>query len=63
MLKPVSKPKATRSAFLIQGVTLNKEGVSNVSDTHYDTVTGAAIADKPKTLSKKNKDRKNQNDN
>ncbi len=63
MLKPVSKPKATRSAFAIQGVTLNREEVPNVSDTHDVTETGVAIAEKPKTPSKKNKDRKNQKDN
>ncbi len=63
MLKPVSKPKATRSAFAIQRVTLNGEEVPNVSDTHDVTETGAAIAGKPKTPSKKNKERKNQKDN
>ncbi len=63
MLKPVSKPKATRSAFAIQGVTLNGEEVPNVSGTPDVTETEAAIAGKPKTPSKKNKDRKNQKDN
>ncbi len=61
MLKPVSKPKATQSAFAIQGV--NWEEVPNVSDTPNVTETGAAIARKPKTPSKKNKNRKNQKDN
>ncbi len=63
ILKPVSKPKATRSAFVIQQVTLNGEEVPNVSDTPDVTETGAAIAGKPKTPSKKNKDRKNQKNN
>ncbi len=63
MLKPVSKPKATRSTFAIQGVTLNGEEVPKVSDTHDATETEAAIAGKPKILSKKNKDQKNQKDN
>ncbi len=63
MLKPVSKPKATRSAFTAQGVTLNWEKVPNVSDIPNVTETGAAIAEKPKTPSKKNKNRKNQKDN
>ncbi len=63
MLKPVSKPKATRSAFAIQGVTFNWEEMPNVSDTPKVTETGAAIAEKPKTPSKKNKNRKNQKDN
>ncbi len=60
MLKPIGKPKATRSALAIQGVTLNGEEVLNVSDTLDVTETAAAIAEKPKTLSKKNKNRKNQ---
>ncbi len=63
MLKPVCKPKATRSAFAIQGVTLNGEELLNVSDIPDVTETGAAIARKPKTPSKKNKHRKNQKDN
>ncbi len=63
MLKPVSKPKATRSAFAIQGVTLNGKEVPNVSDTFEVTESGAAIAGKPKTPSKKNKDRRNQKNN
>ncbi len=63
MLKPVSKPKVTRSAFAIRGVTLNREEMPNVSDTHDVTETGAAISGKPKTPLKKNKDRKNQKDN
>ncbi len=62
-LKPVSKPKTTRSAFAIQGVTLNREEVPNASDPPDVTETGAVIAEKPKTPSKKNKDRKNQKDN
>lgn len=60
MLKPVSKPKTTRSAFATQGVTFNGKEVPNVSDTPD---VRAAIAEKPKTPSKKNKKRKNQNDN
>ncbi len=63
MLKPVSKPKATRSTFAIQKVTLNGEPVPSVSDTPDVEGTGATIAGKPKTLSKKNKVRKNQKDN
>lgn len=63
MLKPVSKPKATRSAFATQGVTLNGEEVPNVLDTPDVAETGAAIAEKPKTPSKKDKKRKNRNDN
>ncbi len=63
MLKPVSKPKATRSAFAIQGVFLNWEEVPNISDTPNVTETGAAIAGKPKSPSKKNKNRKNQKNN
>ncbi len=62
-LKPVSNLKATRSAFAIQGVTSNGEEVPNVSDTPDVTETGAAIAGKPKTPSKKNKDGKNQKNN
>ncbi len=63
MLKPVSKPKATWSAFATQGVKLNRENVPNISDTSNVIETGAPIAEKPKTLSKTNKKRKNQKDN
>ncbi len=63
MLKPVSKPKATRSAFAIQGVTLNGEKLPNVSDTPDVTETGAVIAGKPKTSLKKNQNWQNQKDN
>ena len=62
-LEPISKPKATRSAFAIQEVTLNREEVPNVSDTPDVKETGAAIARKPKTSSKENKNLKNQKDN
>ncbi len=55
MLKSVSKPETTRSAFAIQGVTLNREEMPNVSDNPDVTETEAAITGKPKTLSKKNK--------
>ncbi len=63
MLKQVSKSKATRSAFAAQGVALNGEEVPNGSDTPDVTEIVAAIAEKPKTLSKKNKKQKNQKDN
>ncbi len=63
MLKPVSKPKAPRSAFVVQGVTFNKENVPNVLDTPDVTETGAAIAGKLKIPSEKNKNWKNQKDN
>ena len=58
MLKQVSKPKANWSAFAIQGVILNWKEVPNVSDTPDVTETGAAIAGKPKSPSKKNKNQK-----
>ncbi len=58
MLKPVSKPKATRSALATQGVILNGEEVPNDSDTPDVGETGAAIAEKPKTPSKKKKSEK-----
>ncbi len=63
MLKRVSKLKATRSAFAIQRVTLNREEMPNVSVTPDVTEIGAAIVGKLKTPSKKNKDRKNHKDN
>ena len=63
MLKRVSIPKVIRSAFVTQGIILNNEKVPNVSDIPDITETGAAIAEKPKTSSKKNKKRKNQKDN
>ena len=63
ILKPVRKPKATRSSSATQGVTLTKEEVPNVLDTSNVTETTAAIVEKPKTPSKKNKKRKNQKDN
>ena len=63
MLKPVSKPKATRSAFALQGVTPNGGELPNSSDTYDVRETGPAIAGKLKTPSKKNKDQKNQKDN
>ncbi len=53
MLKPVSKAQATRSAFATQGVSLNGEEVPNTSNTPDVTETGAAVAEKPKTPSKK----------
>ncbi len=62
-LNPVSKLKATRSAFATQEVTLNGEEVPNASDTPNVKKTGAAVAEKSKTPSKKSKKRKNQNDN
>lgn len=55
MLKPVSKPKTTRSAFATQKVMFNGKKVSNVLDTSDVTETRAAIAEKPKTPAKKNK--------
>ncbi len=63
MLKPISKPKATWSVFATQRITLNGEEVPNISDTLDVTETGAAVAEKPKIPSKKNKKRKNQKDN
>ncbi len=63
MLKRVRKPKAIQSAFATQEVTLNGEEVPNVLDTLDITKTGTAIAEKPKTPSVKNKQRKNQKDN
>lgn len=62
-LKPVSKPKATRSAFAAQGVTLNGEEAPDALDTPNTTETGAAISEKPNAQSKKKNKRKNQNDN
>ena len=59
MLKPVSKPKATQSAFATQKVMLNREKVLDVLDISNITETWAAIAEKAKTLAKKNKKRKN----
>lgn len=63
MLKPISKPKATQSAFATQKITCNGEEVPNVLDTSNVTESGATIAEKPKILAKKNKKPKNQNDN
>ena len=57
-LKPVSKPKATRSAFTTQQITLNGEEAPNASVT--PEATEGAASEKPKTPSKKK--RKNQND-
>ncbi|MCJ1263357.1 hypothetical protein MMC22_003227 [Lobaria immixta] len=59
-LKPMSKPKATRSAFTARGVTLNGEEAPDVSDNPDATAVGAIIAEKPKTPPKRK--RKNQND-
>ncbi len=63
MLKPVSKPKATRLEFVTQGFAFNVENMPNVSNTPDIIETGGAIVEKPKTPSKKNKKRKNQKDN
>ena len=60
MLKPVSKPKATQSAFASQEVTFNRRELLNVLDIFNVTETGFVIAEKPKTISKKKKE---QNDN
>lgn len=59
MLKLISKPKAIRSAFATQGVTLNREEVPNILDTPNVAEIRAAIAEILKTPSKKNKKRKN----
>ena len=63
MLKSVSKPQAIRSVFATQGVNLNTEMMSNILYTPDVTGTGAAIAEKPKTFSKKDKKWKNQKNN
>lgn len=58
MLKLVSKPEIIQSAFATQGVTLNREEISNVLDTSDNTKTETIITEKPKTLSKKIRSRK-----
>lgn len=63
MLKPISKLKATQSAFATQKITCNGKKVPNILDTSDATELGAAITEKLKTLAKKNKKEKNQNDN
>ena len=63
MLKLISKLKAIQSAFATQKVTLNGKKVPNFLDTSNFTEIRVVIAEKPKTLVKKNKKRKNQNDN
>ena len=55
MLKLVSKPKDSRSAFITQGVTLNREEMPNASDPPHVTETGAAVTEKPKNPPKKSK--------
>ena len=58
-LKPVSKPKATRSAFTARGVTLNGEEAPDVSDNPDATAAGSAIAEKPKAPSKRKRKSRN----
>ena len=64
MLKPVSKPKATQSAFAAQEITLNKKEILDTSNSLDIIETGAIAIEKSKTISKKrNKKRKTQNSN
>lgn len=59
-LKLVSKPKATRSTFAIQEITLNEEEVSNLLDIPNVTKIEAVIAKNLKTPLKKYKKQKDQ---
>lgn len=61
MLKLVSKPKATQSAFITLKIIFNEKKVLNILDTSNVIETEAAIIEKPKTFSKKNKKQKNEN--
>lgn len=55
MLKLVNKPKATQLVFATQEVIFNREEVPNVLSTFNFTEIKAAIAEKLKTPTKKNK--------